>query len=58
MVVAQVNGTELVDAGVVVGAKVLAQEVGVDQRSVGTVGTPLEVQEVEVHWPKAADRDH
>jgi len=58
MVVAQVDGTGIVGVGVAVGAKVLAQAVDVDQRQVGTVSRLQEVQEAEVHSPKAADHVH
>jgi hypothetical protein len=54
-VLAQVNGTEVVDAGaIMVEAKVRAQVVDVGQCLVGMVGTPREVQEAEAHLPKAA----
>lgn len=46
-VVARVDGTGVVDVGVMVEAKVLVQAVDVGQRSVGTVGTPREAQEVQ-----------
>ena len=58
-VVVQVDGTGVVDVGVVVEAKVLVQEVDVGQHLVGTVGTPQEVQEAEVHLSKVvASRVH
>lgn len=55
----QVDGTGVVDVGVVVEAKVLVQEVDVGQHLVGTVGTPQGVQKVEVHLSKVvANRVH
>jgi len=55
----QVDGT-VVGAGVMEEeAKTLAQAVDVGQYLVGTVGTPQELQEVEVHSSKVAeDRVH
>jgi hypothetical protein len=58
IVVAQVDGTGIVDVGVAAGAKVLAQAVDVDQRSVDTVSMLREVQEAEAHSPKAVDHVH
>jgi len=58
-VAVQVSGTVIVDVDAMVEEKVQVQVGDVVQCSADTVGTPQEVQGVEVHLSKAAaDRVH